>query len=382
MWLTTPNFLGEADPLTQPVPTPKHSGEEKIIACKEGVAQSKAVLADFLEYEVVKKGGAPVREAPDAKSKEVAHIVEGRLVQGHCGGGWLQVEFPADLAGKWIFVGTQLAASCLRVSVKGRFAEALDVHWAGIPQRTACYSVEWRSCSDSNSGVALSLQSETTVSGLPAGGSVRLRISARVSSQAGNVEDALVIGPWSKSEQCQSLEAVATQEEANIDPFGNMRGGCTQAHCQGFLRRVADSSLQSGPNLELSRCARCGRGYQEHQRIVHASVDKPATSKVSEKSAQSTVPDKAFGRANVTTEISGTKIRMRVCHPVVFIRDRPSVKGMAQGTVTRGQLVTGIQYGNWLQLDLITAAALVTHSLNIPPYQLSPKHKTQKPPEN
>jgi len=198
--------------------------EERVEAIMIGLERSEAVLKTSLAYSVVRNDPrypphVCVREAPDARAQEVARLPHGRIVHGYPSLGWLRLDANnGTLEGQWVFIGRQLAACCLNITVRVQRQDGLELEWPGLTDALAAYSIDWEVGPTGTRRSMRCTEPCISITGLPPASLVKLRVLALLpdlDSISTGYRPVRVFGPWVET---ATAEAVAPEvaEEGNV----------------------------------------------------------------------------------------------------------------------------------------------------------------------
>jgi len=321
----------------EPAGRAQSSELEELKLRDDGTPAVAALLREPVEHEVVSKEPVGVRGEPAASARELGQLQPGSRVVGLPCGGWLRLEkggepcLPAELEGNWVFVGSHLAARCLRIAVVSQFAEAVCVRWPGLPAANVDYAVECHAAHGGLDGVeaassgrfrgssVVARTPEVTVGGIPPGTEVQLRVVARVFEENGSQVAARLFGAWAEAATGPPLaEELEECQEASVDAKGIERGACLDSKCFRFIR---DRSALPGEDKSWL-CARCGHPDDSHTEGPEDASDIPSSA-----------------TSSYVVELTGAQ---------VFGQRRTDATIL--GVLARGEIIRGRREGLWLRL--------------------------------
>ena len=248
-------------------------------AVKSSLMAEKVVEA--VEYTVLRR--LPLYGEPRLETEVKGYCEADTSVYGFPGSlSWIRLARSPETwalikSGKEVFLSPKWS----KLKAEAVFSEAMEVSWQGVVAQkpyVAAYSIEWRLTPGEDlpigaregckrSGYALSLKACTMLHGLPAGASVQLRTGVRVAAQEAGEADFRLLGSWQDFTTGSPIPP--EDQDAQIDPFGGMRGGCESSQCEGYVADL-DAMATVGLNsnvLNKAICMRCGKSFEAHERI-------------------------------------------------------------------------------------------------------------------
>lgn len=207
---------------------------------------AETALLKPLEYEVIHTTWVSIRERPDPQSRELGRLTKGMVAAGFPGGGWLRLlrTSPLDLGHQhgWVFIGTRLAAMCMRITVQETCSHGLSVVWPGVPASRVAYSVEWRPTSGEFSGdYVVTREPHADLYDLPLGATLNLRVHACLfcASPDSVGTSVRVSGPWS-----EGTAVTVVREEEGAGPVAGSDPVASYSPSEEELEVLAQSQTE------------------------------------------------------------------------------------------------------------------------------------------
>ncbi|CAJ1411044.1 unnamed protein product [Effrenium voratum] len=334
-----------------------------VAGSRHAASLAQRLVSEPLEYVVLK----PVKLYGEPKPAESqGELQVGESVQGYPGSmSWIRLARASETWAPTKFgKDTCLVPTWSKLKAENVYSEALEVSWQGLTARSpyvAAYSVEWRITPGEElpigaagqdfkkAGYSLSLKPRVILHGLPPGAAVQLRAGVRVASQKEGEADFRLLGLWQDFTTGSPLPQEEEREAARrMDPFGAVRGRCESSQCRGYVsdpEALASLGLNANSLVTKAICVRCGKPFEAHERVN-------ASSKI--------VAAEAPAPAQFQPPIEHDNILRTyvVVHPMVFVRDRASVKGRTLGAMRQGDRVQGWPMSGWLRLSPDCAFAI------------------------
>eukprot|EP00931_Biecheleriopsis_adriatica_P021537 TRINITY_DN14065_c0_g1_i2.p1 TRINITY_DN14065_c0_g1~~TRINITY_DN14065_c0_g1_i2.p1 ORF type:complete len:4450 (-),score=994.04 TRINITY_DN14065_c0_g1_i2:41-13390(-) len=322
------------------VPAPQ---VDQVKLLQETASETRSVLPQPLEFDVVHEKPVPIRETPFMAARIVGELQPGSDLRGWPAGDWLKLA-PDDKESdsstdRWVVmaslasgqVPTLLEARWAAIAVEQAFEEALLLSWPGLPVAAAEYTLEWKVPGGASSGTmnVAAGKASSLLGGLPPGAAVSVRVRASIIT-ATCPTGVKLRGHWSE------LRCLAPAPDTRVEAWRKGR------LCTEYKAPQEIDGLE-----EVHACRRCGRFALEHAEAGRQQVSSTGEAK------------------ELEAKVKNTTFKVAVA--VVYVRSSPSTSGAAVGFAQKGSQLSGEVQNGWLclspsccqQLNLSTLQAFV-----------------------